>query len=122
MCLVSLLIGYLPSGIGLFHGRASTAFGYTARNRFRVMVFTYAGLGLVLLFLFFRLTPATEVPDAHLPSAGGLKAFFGVSRSHRVVLKLSSLFALDSFAGGFVIQSFAAYWFYLRFGVNPGTL
>jgi MFS family permease len=38
------------------------------------------------------------------------------------VLKLSGLFALDSFAGGFVVQSFAAYWFYLRFGANPGTL
>jgi MFS family permease len=32
------------------------------------------------------------------------------------------LFALDSFAGGFVVQSFAAYWFYLRFAVNPGML
>jgi MFS family permease len=39
-----------------------------------------------------------------------------------VVAKLSALFALDSFAGGFVVQSFAAYWFYLRFGVDPGTL
>jgi MFS family permease len=39
-----------------------------------------------------------------------------------VVVKLSGLFALDSFGGGFVVQSFAAYWFYLRFGVNPGTL
>jgi MFS family permease len=29
---------------------------------------------------------------------------------------------LDSFAGGFVVQSFAAYWFYLRFGLNPGKL
>jgi MFS family permease len=38
------------------------------------------------------------------------------------VLKLSSLFALDSFAGGFVVQSFAAYWFYLRFGVRPAAL
>src|SRR5205823_3519161 len=36
--------------------------------------------------------------------------------------KLSGLFALDSFAGGFVVQSFAAYWFYLRFGVDPRTL
>src|SRR5207302_1361105 len=34
----------------------------------------------------------------------------------------TGLFALDAFAGGFVIQSFAAYWFYLRFGVNPATL
>jgi predicted MFS family arabinose efflux permease len=39
-----------------------------------------------------------------------------------VVFKLSSLFALDSFAGGFVVQSFAAYWFYLRFGASPETL
>jgi MFS family permease len=37
-------------------------------------------------------------------------------------MKLSALFALDSFGGGFVVQSFAAYWFYLRYGVNPGTL
>jgi len=38
------------------------------------------------------------------------------------VLRLAALFALDSFAGGFVVQSFAAYWFYLRFGVTPATL
>ncbi len=37
-------------------------------------------------------------------------------------MKLSALFALDSFGGGFVIQSFAAYWFHLRFDVDPGTL
>src|SRR5438132_5747724 len=48
--------------------------------------------------------------------------FFGIARSRGIVLKLSSLFALDSFGGGFVVQSFAAYWFYLRFGVEPGTL
>ena len=38
------------------------------------------------------------------------------------MLKLSALFALDSFGGGFVVQSFAAYWFHLRFGVDPKTL
>jgi len=42
--------------------------------------------------------------------------------AHPVVFKLSSLFALTRSGGGFVVQSFAAYWFYLRFGVNPGTL
>jgi predicted MFS family arabinose efflux permease len=39
-----------------------------------------------------------------------------------VVLRLSGLFALDAFGGGFVVQSFAAWWFYLRFGVAPATL
>ena len=38
------------------------------------------------------------------------------------MLKLSALFAIDSFGGGFVVQSFAAYWFYLRYGVDPRTL
>jgi hypothetical protein len=41
-----------------------------------------------------------------------------VGHSRSIVFKLSSLFVLDSFAGGFVVQSFAAYWFYLRFGVQ----
>src|SRR5438552_2147724 len=48
--------------------------------------------------------------------------FVGLDRSRDVVVKLAALFALDSFARGFVIQSFAAYWFYLRFGVDPATL
>jgi len=39
-----------------------------------------------------------------------------------VVLKLSALFALDAFAGGFVLQSFVAYWFHVRFGADPATL
>ena len=42
--------------------------------------------------------------------------------SRNTVWKLSALFALDSFGGGFVVQSFAAYWFHLRFGIEPGAL
>ncbi len=82
---------------------------------YRVVVLLYALLGVLLVLLFTRLSPAAEVS---VPGAGS----FGIGRSRDVVLRLSGLFALDSFAGGFVVQSFAAYWFYLRFGVNPGTL
>jgi len=70
---------------------------------------------VVLALLFARLSPAAEVSESGPGS-------FGIGRSRAVVLRLSGLFALDSFAGGFVVQSFAAYWFYLRFGVNPATL
>jgi MFS family permease len=89
---------------------------------YRVVVIAYAVLGAILAFLFARLTPETEVREPQATSVRNLKTFFGVGRSHHVVLKLSSLFALDSFAGGFVVQSFAAYWFYLRFGVRPAGL
>jgi MFS family permease len=82
----------------------------------RAMIMVYAALGMLLLLLFSRLSPAAEV---HRGSGGGL---LGVGLSRAVVLKLSGLFALDAFGGGFVVQSFTAYWFYLRFGVNPATL
>ena len=43
----------------------------------------------------------------------------GLGRSRSVVLRLSALFSLDAFAGGFIPQSLMAYWFALRFGVSP---
>ena len=39
-----------------------------------------------------------------------------------VVFKLSSLFAMDAFAGGLLVQSLIAYWFHVRFGVESGVL
>jgi len=84
---------------------------------YRVVVLLYAALGAVLALLFTRLSPAAEVA-----APGVIATRFGIAHSSDVVLRLSGLFALDSFAGGFVVQSFAAYWFYLRFGVHPATL
>ncbi len=82
---------------------------------YRGVVILYAALGLVLVLGFSRLSVATELTVPHP------RARFG-GRSRSVVQRLAALFALDSFAGGFVVQSFAAYWFYLRFGVNAATL
>ena len=38
------------------------------------------------------------------------------------MLRLSALFALDAFAGGFVLQSIVAYWFSVRYGVQPAVI
>ena len=91
---------------------------------YRAVVVFYAALGATLAFLFARLSPAAEASTLGEKSAfrATVAGLSGLDRSRRVVFKLSALFALDSFGGGFVVQSFAAYWFYLRFGVNPGTL
>jgi MFS family permease len=79
----------------------------------------YAGIGLLLALVFSRLSPAAEAasPQGDRPSA-----FLGLHQSRRIVFKLSSLFALDAFAGGFILQSFMAYWFTRRFDVDPGVL
>ena len=112
----SLCGGILPQV--LQRTTANTSLSY------RPVVLLYAALGLVLAFFFTRLSSAAEVsvPEVGSVSPAPTKSFLGIGHSRNVVLKLSSLFALDSFGGGFAVQSFAAYWFYLRFGVNPGTL
>jgi MFS family permease len=96
----------------------------TTVESYRTVVLLYAALGILLAFLFTRLSTMVEV-DAFSSgsfSKAAIGNLIGITRSRNVVLKLSSLFALDSFAGGFVVQSFAAYWFYLRFGVEPAML
>jgi MFS family permease len=122
------LAGSLATAFGALCGGALTqALEHTSITRvqsYRAVVFLYAALGISLAFLFSRLSRLVEVGAAPNGSAPppSVAHVFGISRSRNVVLKLSSLFALDSFAGGFVVQSFAAYWFYLRFGVEPAAL
>jgi len=91
-------------------------------NGYRAVVVLYGVLGIVLALLFMRVSRNAEVSPSESSAAGGLGRLFGLHKSRRVVAKLSGLFALDAFAGGFVVQSFAAYWFYLRFGVKPAAL
>ena len=122
------LAGSVATAMGaLFAGTVTWALRKTTMTpvgMYRVVVILYAVLGVLLAGLFIRLSSAVEMHSPQEPSSlpTTIKTFFGIGRSHRVVVKLSSLFALDSFAGGFVVQSFAAYWFYLRFGTHPATL
>lgn len=90
----------------------------------RMIVAGYALLGVVLWRLFSRLTPAAEVirPKEKLNVRNLFQTRFGLKKSQKFVVKLSMLFALDAFAGGFVIQSISAYWFHIRFGVEPAVL
>jgi MFS family permease len=122
------LAGSLATALGALCGGGLTqALQHTAMTHvqsYRAVVFLYAVLGVALAFLFLRLSTSVEVSPASngpVPSSS-FAGIFGIARSRNVVLKLSGLFALDSFAGGFVVQSFAAYWFYLRFGVQPAAL
>jgi len=122
------LTGSVATAMGaLFGGTVTHALQrttWTPVGTYRVVVVLYSLLGVILAYSFTRLSPAAEVslPQEGSALPGTIGSFLGIGHSRPMVMKLSSLFALDSFAGGFVVQSFAAFWFYLRFGVNPGTL
>jgi len=60
-----------------------------------------------------RLTRAVEV-DPAVPIAQR-----GLHRSRSVVQRLAALFALDAFAGGFIVASFIVFWFGRQFDAGP---
>jgi MFS family permease len=78
-------------------------------------VFVFYSLCAVACALVYpTLTPALEVPaDKHPRNA--------LAQSRRVVLRLAALFSLDSFGGGFVVQSLLVLWLYRRFHLDERT-
>ena len=94
--------------------------GWTSLESYRFVLIGYALGGFILLLLFLNLSPSLEVPTQY--EVRSTKYSLGLHTSRHVVFKLSTLFALDAFAGGLIVQSMFAYWFFVRFGVDAGAL
>jgi MFS family permease len=98
--------------------------GVSQLGSYRALAAGYAVLGLALAGLFLRLSSTSEAPKAARTEARAADPGFhlGLETSRNKVFKLAGLFTIDSFAGGFVVQAFVAYWFQRRFGVSPSLL
>jgi MFS family permease len=106
------LIGALSMAAGALAAAAPDFLvltGIDALSAFKLMFYAYAALG-VLSAALYRLLPHAHVDEARS------SAPLGPSRG--VVYKLSALFSLDSFAGGFVVQSLLALWLFERFDLS----
>jgi MFS family permease len=87
-------------------------------------------IGIVCRVLAARLSPAVEVGPPIVP--GALRGASGPAtlpgkpaplvRSRATVRKLAVLFALDSFGGGFITQTFLVFWFGRALGASTGLL
>lgn len=113
---VAAALGALASG---FAGEYFLKQGRSGPDIYRPIVIAYALVGLSLIICFTRLTKAAETEPHDEPQPA---KWLGLHRSRNVVLRLSALFALDAFGGGFILQSMVAYWFYVRFHVDPVVL
>lgn len=122
------LVGSFATALGSLSGgalvQALQDSGATPLGSYRTIVMGYAAMGLMLGLIFTQLSLAVEVPRGtdDSGSLAAVKRRLGLHRSRGVVLKLAGLFSLDAFAGGFVLQSMIAYWFHVRFNVQPGVL
>jgi len=122
------LAGSLATAAGALFGGVLAGiligYGFSPASGYRVLLILYAAIGLILWIVFMRLSPASEFQSAGktVSESSIFSARLGLHKSLGVVLKLSALFSLDAFAGGFVLQSIVAYWFHVRYGVEPAVL
>ena len=107
------LLGTLGAAAGAFAIvvlRIPTDPAATSPDPMRPMFFLYAILGIVAAAISRALPDSVEV--------GGAPGRVRLSPETRSrVARISTLFAVDSFAGGFVIQSFVSFWFFTSFGI-----
>jgi MFS family permease len=117
------LAGYLASALGaLAVGWFLGGSHFDGVAAYRLVFWAYAACGLVLGLLAWLLSPAVEAPPSGNPTAATGPTFLGLRESRGLVLQLSTLFALDSFGGGFVLQSFLAWWLQQKFGADEAVL
>jgi MFS family permease len=97
------LLGYAAAALGA----AAVVVG-TPR-----LLFTVFLAGAVVQAVAYGLLGSVASP----PRAPG-----GASRATPMIRRIAALFALDSFAGGFVVQSLIAYFLHVRFGLDLPAL
>ncbi len=91
--------------------------GLQGADAYRPLFVLYAVIGIANLVIFITLSDRVELAQVE-----GERRFIGIHRSTGMVVKLSALFGLDAFAGGLVVQSIVAYWFFLRWGLQIADL
>ncbi len=109
------LAGALAAGLGSLAAGApellAGAQGLSRAGAFRAALLLYGLAALPIAWLYAGLPARAAAATAEARPAP-------LSRSRAVVLRLTALFALDSFGGGFVVRAMLALWLFQRFGFS----
>ena len=112
------LVGSFAGAVGALAVGLPELLSFSSLSGYRLLIWSYVAAALLLVLLFVQLSPGIEAkknPDSFIGK-------LGLKKSRAMVAKLAGLFALDAFAGGFIVQSIVAYWFYLRYQTDLGAL
>lgn len=101
-------LGALASGIPAV---LAARHGWNLASALRSGFMAYSAIAVMAFAVYWRLSPAIEVRRETTKSAP-------LAKSRAVVLRLSALFSIDAFGGGFVIQSLLALWLFRRFDIS----
>jgi MFS family permease len=134
-------VAYLAGAIGALTAGGPDAFrrlvpALPADQRW---LLAFPALAIVCIALAWRLSDGVETGGGRAEGGGGAEGVGRgaqrrggpasrstpprpLTRSRRTVVKLAALFGIDSFAGGFVVQTFIVFWFGRKFGASPAWM
>jgi MFS family permease len=125
---LAMAAGVLLSGLPAILQQQLQYFGIMLNQigPIKLLFVLYSLLGIAIIGIYLLLSQKIEVQkdkgedrtDSNLLTKRSSLS----PQSKDIVLRLSGLFAIDSFAGGFVIQGIVSLWFFTRFGADLTTL
>jgi MFS family permease len=108
-------LGALIAGLPLF---LEDYLGIPVLQAYKFIFLGFAGISLSTSAIYWFLSPAIEVAGGH----GSITKQRIGPESKRIVVKLTALFSLDAFGGGFLTDALVSYWFFRRFGIAEHDL
>ena len=109
-------VGALAAGIPI---AAQKWWGMDLARSYRLLFIAYAAISVLTALLYLLLSPDVEIRKAGSPLEPR-KAISPETKS--TVKRLSALFAIDAFGGGFLTDALVSYWFFRRFGIAESQL
>jgi MFS family permease len=101
-------LGALASGLPSL---LTSRFGWNIIAAQRFGFVAYSAIALIAAIVYRSLSGAVEVEPSPLHAAP-------LAKSRGIVVRMATLFSLDAFGGGFVIQSLLALWLFRRFSMS----
>jgi MFS family permease len=108
--------GALAAGLPLL---AHRMWAVDVENAYHSLFIGYAAINAVSAVLYLFLSSEVEVARMNLPLADKAKVS---QETKSIVARISALFAIDAFGGGFLTDALVSYWFFRRFGIAESQL
>jgi MFS family permease len=112
--LVGSLAGAVGALLSALPAAASSRWGVSLLAAQRWAFVFYAACAVLTAAIYVTLSPGLEVHPDRRPSRP-------LAESRGIVLRLAALFSVDSFGGGFIVQSLLVLWLFRRFQLDAGA-
>ncbi|HSN39900.1 MAG TPA: MFS transporter [Burkholderiales bacterium] len=112
--LVGALVGAAGAQAAGIPAFAAAFLALDIKTALQGMFLFYGALGCITVPFYRRLSPRIDIHEA-------VQRPVPLGKSKKIVYTLAVLFSVDSFAGGFAVQSLLALWLFDRFQLSVGT-